>query len=609
MCNEHGGNMISNAKNDCESLLSSIDFFSQNLHIEQIVEYGFSIFNQLEKPEASAIYTIDESNEVFSVRFHQGYMVHLDQVVRTQKHDDFAVRNGFLLVDKAIQRRYFDDVFIENLNVSKILPLIIDDHLYGFIISTDGKEERNIDFDFLIRFNYLMNLSFEKASRYLERAKLKKEIDRKIFNLNSISQTMKILLSELNVERILQASVDVIREITTSSVTTIGLYDDLQNLINIRSYENIRSNAKVFETFGLNPSHPLLEQTVFDVRLDSEKLSLIFEDVKKLDLLEAEYVVLIVKERILGFVTIGKSMTGKAYDLNLLERIKDITSIMYIALSNANRFEIIKDQREELRLQLGLMKNMNRILKSVNSSENMNELTDMVLSAMNLTFGIETGFLITFDEAQPQVRGGIGDIDDKLDSSLINQMMTQVSTDILSCYTLSDVKEIFGEAFVRQFANINCFICAPIFTNQLFEKPIGMIVVIKTRQRLHEGQTTMIEMLVNSIGPVMSQLLKKEQYDAHYIPRPDYEIERLHRRYWAESDLYHINFTVSVKKIDIIPFVSPDLKAYDEYDHVLYNNVLVVFATSSVAPHLADEVTGVNPDFEEVKSIIAMALL
>ena len=184
MCNEHGGNMISNAKNDCESLLSSIDFFSQNLHIEQIVEYGFSIFNQLENPEASAIYTIDESNEVFSVRFHQGYMVYLDQVVRTQKHDDFAVRNGFLLVDKAIQRRYFDDVFIENLNVSKILPLIIDDHLYGFIISTDGKEERNIDFDFLIRFNYLMNLSFEKASRYLERARLKKKIDLKILNLN-----------------------------------------------------------------------------------------------------------------------------------------------------------------------------------------------------------------------------------------------------------------------------------------------------------------------------------------------------------------------------------------------------------------------------------------
>jgi hypothetical protein len=33
---------------DCtalDALLSSIDFFSQNLHLEQIVEYGFMIFN------------------------------------------------------------------------------------------------------------------------------------------------------------------------------------------------------------------------------------------------------------------------------------------------------------------------------------------------------------------------------------------------------------------------------------------------------------------------------------------------------------------------------------------------------------------------------------
>ncbi|GAU78760.1 GAF domain-containing protein [Fusibacter sp. 3D3] len=598
--------MIDGTKNDYESLLSSIDFFSQNLHIEQIVEYGFSIFNALEKPEASAIYTYDEAGSQFTVKFKQGYLIQLPVIYKNHKHDDFAVRNGFLLVDRAVQTRYFDESMLDNASVSKVMPLIIDDQLYGFIISTDGSVGAALGFEFITRFNYLMNLSLEKASRYLERAKLKQEIDKRIFNLNSMSQSMRMLLSELDVKNILQLSVDVIREITTSSITSIGIYDPVEDTIKIQSYENLLSSYKHDDVFKLKDEMPFENQVVFQYDQDKDKLSEIFVEASKFELLAAEYVVLLVKDRILGFVTIGKPMTDRRYDTGLLERIKDIASIMYIAITNASQFEVITEQKEQLRLQLSVLKNTNRIIKNMNSAESMDELSDMILTTMSLTFGIESGMLVTFHGEQEQIRGYVGELLETNTAQLMALIKRQIPSEIQIHYTINEIKKAYGDALLNLHSGINCFIIAPIYINQFIEEPMGVLVITKTKQRLHETQVSMVEILANSVGPVMGQLLHRELYESHYIPRPEYEIKRIYDQYLLESELYSLDFQVYIKKISWMPFVEPDLSAYVAYDYILMNTLVIIFSAEAIEPSLYDEVTCVNPEFEAVKSTLIM---
>ena len=581
-------------------------FFSQNLHIEQIVEYGFSIFNDLEKPMASAIYTYDDALAQFTVKFQQGYFVPLPVINKTYKHDDFAVRNGFLLIDRATQARYFDEDMLDNASVSKIMPLITDDQLYGFIISSDGTHGETLEFEFLTRFNYLMNLSLEKASRYLERAQLKKEIDKRIFNLNSISQSMRLLLSELDVNKILQLSVEVIREITTSSITSIGLYDSNEDIIKIQSYENLLDHHKYYDTFKLKDVKPVLNQVVFKCSEEVDKLSEMFEEVSKFKFLSAEYVILLVKDKILGFVTIGKPLTQRDYDEGLLERIKDVASVMYIGITNASQFELISEQKEQLRLQLGVFKNTNRIIKNINSSETMSELTDMILTTMQLSFGIESGVLITFKGETVQVRGGLGALNEVDTSELMSLINPKMTEEIKTYYTIEEIKNEYGEELLNLHSGINCFIIAPIYINQFIKEPMGALVITQTKQRLYEAQSSMVEMLTNSVGPVMGQLIHKELYENYYIPKPEYEIEKNYNQYLLESDLYSISFQVYIKKIDRIPFVEPDLSGYEAYNHVLMDQIIVVFSPEAIEPMLFDEVTSINPDFEELKSVITM---
>ena len=130
-------------------LISSIDFFSQNLHLDQIVEYGFSIFNEFKKPVNATIYTLTDTLDRYISRFIWGNSYEWPDIEKNSTHDDFAVRNGFLLTDKEKQLRYFDSELILNHQISMVMPLIIDDKLYGFILASDRHEISKEEIDFL----------------------------------------------------------------------------------------------------------------------------------------------------------------------------------------------------------------------------------------------------------------------------------------------------------------------------------------------------------------------------------------------------------------------------------------------------------------------------
>ncbi len=55
------------------------------------------------------------------------------------------------------------------------------------------------------------------------------KLDKKIFNLFFINHCSRTLLSELNLEKIYMLCIDIIRELTASSVTSFGLYEDARD--------------------------------------------------------------------------------------------------------------------------------------------------------------------------------------------------------------------------------------------------------------------------------------------------------------------------------------------------------------------------------------------
>ncbi|MDN5299203.1 MAG: hypothetical protein PWP51_1756 [Clostridiales bacterium] len=531
-----------------EALLSSIDFFSQNLHLEQIIEYGFMIFNAFEKPEASAIYRLNSETQYYELQFSKGAYGGPKAILKTAQHDDFAVRKGFMITDRNLQETYFESAVKGIGNLSKIIPLIADDQLYGFIFSIDADADLALGDLFLTRFNYLMNLSIEKAFRYFERATMRREIDKRIFNLESISQTMKLLFSELDTQRILQLSLDVIRELTASSTTAIGLFDTAEQCIKIKAYDDLKGGIAMAGDLKLRSSKCINQQVIYHLERDAVVLRAIFETLLPFEMLSATYLILLVNEAetIMGVITIGSPIGGKAYTEDIFERIRDIASLMYIALVKAHQYETIVAQKEELRLKYNTLRQVNKIIKSINRAESPEELYHLVMDALTLTFGVEAAAVFSFNAETPVIAASYGMTPEQLVYENI-AWVREMSTDSLTVHYTVDAA--LKQLRALDANSCNCMVLAPITMNQYGQTPLGYILVTRTRFRLFETQVSMIEMLSNSIAPVLNQMQKNAVYQNDYMLKPEVALRALCEKYAEDFHCFGTPYQVTVKSV------------------------------------------------------------
>lgn len=85
------------------ALMNTIDFFSQRLHVEQIIHYGYKIFEDLTLPTSAAIYTINASGDLYIPTDRIGYE-ELPNVEFHDIHNEFARKNGFVLDSNELQK-------------------------------------------------------------------------------------------------------------------------------------------------------------------------------------------------------------------------------------------------------------------------------------------------------------------------------------------------------------------------------------------------------------------------------------------------------------------------------------------------------------------------
>lgn len=74
---------------------------------------------------------------------------------------------------------------------------------------------------------------------YRDYKKLARNIDKELFQQFSINQTTKILLAETDIEKLYSLCIDVVRELTSSSVTALILYDSIRNKFIVKGYSDI----------------------------------------------------------------------------------------------------------------------------------------------------------------------------------------------------------------------------------------------------------------------------------------------------------------------------------------------------------------------------------
>ncbi len=565
-----------------ESLLRSIDFFSQNLHIDQISQYGFKLFQDLIEPTQSVLYILKENTYV--PVYAQNYMDALPDIPQTKYHHDFAIYSGFVLDEKRQMYKYFNPDLIDQLGTEYIMPLISGNHLLGFIFYNRQDSCHQLDYTFMMHFCHLMNLAVEKAYKYEEHACMKTEISKRLFNLSSLSHTMKLLMSELDRERIHQLCIDVVREMTSSSVTTLFTTDSVSSALVTRAYQDIVQFEKKHLRLELVANDTLPAQTIFHVQKDRSALGALFTNPWILDSFHCEYVILLTHKHVTGCITVGAPVGPIIYDSKLLEQIRLLAGLVQLALVNAQQFEEINRQRDSFKTQSLMLKKLNKALRTINSSETLTELFENTLTTLQYALGVERALIVMPSDSALSVEATVGL---RKPQNVSTRVLTQHALDELEngsivSYTKCSLAPYLSESYISECYNeqpqdSNCLLITPIESSQWSQSAHAYLIVLKQNRALTEEQVLILESLCSSIAPSVKQLKQLRTIDEDYMQRPEKVLQKLYTQYETDRSEYDIPFEVHMSYMKQIPFEPVDYSKYKGYDFVHIGDVFVLF--------------------------------
>lgn len=386
-------------------ILEAIRFFSNRLTLDQITDAAFDFVNELLTVEKSSLYLFE--NKRFELRKQRGFKSENKYIAVTPELSNFILYVGNVVKGRDSLEQYFDVSILEELNATVMIPLALENELYGFFllsrrISADFNESDILVCETLM---YLFNNSLENCNR-LERLQISnQELDEKIFNLFAINQSAKAMLTEYNLHELFSLSVDVFSELTQSAHTGFILYNNSSEKYVLRAYRNVfNNNSREMEKISVSHDIKITpDKQILDLSDDSNKelFCRMFKDGNELlSYLHAKYVVFIFGEnsKILGFVTLGQTVTGNSYKKGAFELVDSLASYTYIALSNAMLIDKVNEQKKLLQEKLERMITLNRISKNINSALDSETLIELALESLTVSFGVQNAMIALYDE-------------------------------------------------------------------------------------------------------------------------------------------------------------------------------------------------------------------
>lgn len=572
-------------------LLQAVDFFCQSLHIEQLSYYGFELVHQALGFDKSCLFILENGSYV--MKYEKNYGISSWIIPETERHHRAATLFGRIMTTE--QGSYFSESDLEKFSAKIVIPQINKDRMVGFIFSNGRKDGSFTDETLAMAgaLMQLMNRSYENAVNYVDLEKKNYELDKKIFNLFFVNHCSRILLSELSLDRIYGICIDIIRELTASSVTAFGLYDDIRDRIVIKGWQDIVSFQTFYGEFKLKQEAPLPSRVVYSLERDRGELAAIFEDIQELEALKAHYIVMLVKDRILGFVSIGAPVSERPYDQVIFELIETIATSIYIAIVNAKLFEGVSRQSEAAQKKFETMESMNRIIKNVNSCDSLEELCAIAMKSLEIGYGVRKSVLCLYRDGALRVMSQVGmpecqDVAVSPGPKLKGLDVTGMTYE----FTAKNVEEFLKGITPNKEDEANCMIIAPIRIDRLAlgdQGTLGYLGVFQTESALREEEILLIDTLSNSMAPIVFQMNETRRIQSSYIEDQEQRLLEDIEEKLQNRELYAIDFRVWYKRMTIRAFEKTDVSQFSEYPAYLVGGILFSPLEDDVKPHGFDD--------------------
>jgi|GEM_PF-216434 len=509
-------------------LILAVDFFSQKLNSQQIMESAFDFVNELLTLERSAMF--HANNGRFELVREKGRPSGIKYIDGNEALDTLAVFHGSILVGTENILRYFSKELVTSYHPKIVMPVFSDKEIEGFMLIPEKETGPFDDNDFIICevLMKLINSSLMNYRAFNELQSTNVNLDEKIFNLFAINQSSKALLSELSLDTLYRLSTDIFSELTQSSATGFVLYDEKSERYVLKSSRFIYDCLKAVN-IELEIRKPVViepNRTIIDMseEMDRNYFNSIFIDgIGMLDELAPRYLVLLEKEgAILGFVTLGTTVTGAEYKQSIFELIESLASSTYISISNAKHFKLVNEQKALIQEKLDRLISLNNLTKNINSSNNMETLAEIAVNTLRISFNAHKCLIALYDKAENTfcVTNSCGI---SLKSSIIKpgpDWGRVMKGRTVSAFQLDDLKNYFGEDITENYGDVSAALIVPVYLDKSDIEILGIITIFEFSGSIisDEENVLTLETVAGHIAPIIYNLRIIEEQKMLLMP-------------------------------------------------------------------------------------------
>lgn len=544
-----------------EGLLKAIEFFTQRFNTEQISEFAFEFSNEILTLNASALFI--KENDEYILKKNRLYSFRECTIPNTKELRNFPSFFGNIVSNQF--EAFFSEEIVEQFNLKLMIPLMIDNDMHGFIL-TDGKVVNHFDQDDYIIADSLMRLinnSLEN-SRYFDALKESNaQLDQKNFDLFTINQNTKAMLSEVTLEKVYAIATEVFSEVSGSRVTSFGIYDAINGKVKIKGYRNVANYQNYYTEIELVDTCYNEGPIVLHIERDAKIIHNLFVNYEEFEQLSAKYIVLIVKKEILGLVTLGEPVNREDYHPSLFELIESLSGSTYIAIKNAIMFDEIEVQKKTIERKFKVLTSLNKLVRNINHCKTIEELRHLTSKTLQLYFGVKKMFFCFEQDGRYRITNSIGMEADDTVFSINEEWVDSFCGETLYDFSGGAVTKYFDKEMLKILNDTNCVVMSPILTSKgldpsLSEEdnrlPFGFLVVLEAKESLKEEEVLLIDTITKNISPIIYQIDQNSKMKQKYtVDQSKRILEDIENKLVAFKD-YHVPFFVYYKKTESSPF-------------------------------------------------------
>lgn len=493
-------------------LLEAIRYYANRLTFDQITDAAFDFINELLTVDISVMYLFCEG--CYYPAKNRGTDVQLP-VAQTEALEGFARFVGNVVTGRKNIEVFIPSDVLEAINTNVMVPLILEDKLIGFFLLSGRitAEFNNSDIAVCETLMSLFTSALDSCNRLERIQQSNKELDEKIFNLFAINQSAKAMLTEHNLSVLNRLAVDVFSELTQSACTSFVAYDNASEKYILKAYRNVfdaKDSPQLSFTLRTDAAAaPSLQIADLSNPMNRDYFNSLFEEGSEvLSVVKASYVAFIYGNggRVLGFVTLGETVSGAPYKKGAFELVDSLASYTWIALSNAMHIKLVNDQKQLLQSKLERLILINALTKNINSSESSEHMLNLAIETLQISFGVEGGMIASCDEDTQLLTVRASTHSNLVGKTLpVNEKLEPLREGkILFECDASKVHTYLGEDIPDSFEHKSGLLALPIYLDRLETRLIGALFIVKTEdsQLSSEENVLTFETVTNHIAPI-----------------------------------------------------------------------------------------------------------